>query len=168
MRCGHLGQKLERLTGIRWNLLPLHRTWRCAYQDRVAPVCTGLPVFWFDVKTLFFNAIYIDFNTSSNQLPQSSSFILFLYKILLLSVSKQNWCNHDPASPGIASALLDNWKTVPYLPVGVFITDKPYPLKPTPFISFKSDKGLNCFIVLFMPISPPKSNLQVKLFINFQ
>ena len=25
--------------------LPLYRTWRCAYQDRVAPACTGPPVF---------------------------------------------------------------------------------------------------------------------------
>lgn len=36
---------LEKYSGLFRYLLPLHRTWRCAYQDRVEPACTGPPVF---------------------------------------------------------------------------------------------------------------------------
>ena len=36
---------LEKYSGLFRYLLLLHRTWRCAYQDRVAPACTGPPVF---------------------------------------------------------------------------------------------------------------------------
>ena len=37
---------LEKYSGLFRYLLPLHCTWRCAYQDRVEPACTGPPVFY--------------------------------------------------------------------------------------------------------------------------
>lgn len=56
---------------IEWDIgkfvLPLHRTWRCAYQDRVAPACTGPPVFLCQ-KSRLIASLGIDSTVSKEEL----------------------------------------------------------------------------------------------------
>lgn len=58
---------LEKYSGLFRYLLPLHCTWRCAYQDRVAPACTGPPVF-LRQKLILIASLGIDATASKEEL----------------------------------------------------------------------------------------------------